>query len=64
MIQIWLIIIIIQYAIIYLIMVVKFQNNGKMINIKIHKSIKMDLLRLWFKHITKRYLKKNIIMIL
>ena len=43
-----------QFVIIFGIMVYKFQNNGKIINIKIQKEIKKKKLKLWYKLMMKR----------
>ena len=54
-----------QYVIIYSIKVYKFQLNGKILNIEVHKEIQIILieLKLCLKHIIKRYLIKIVIII-
>lgn len=53
-----------QYVTIYLIIILKFQKNGKIINIKILVETMKDILKQWIKLGMEKFLVKIIIMIL
>lgn len=53
-----------QYVTIYLIIILKFQKNGKIINIKILVETMKDIQKQWIKPGMEKFLVKIIIMIL